>query len=251
MRSLCRRFVRRASPAAPSSSVTLFGVVGAAVRHVKNGDSSLASGGVNSSRLGVRGTEELGGGPSDGFWLEHGFNVDCGTQTDANRYRNRRSTVSLVSSLGEIRLGRDFTPTYTGHADYDPFGDNGVGASSKFDSSLEGDDAAAAAAIERVREDDPWVAVRMALARHFGLTKLEALCVDPVDGLRPWGLVIGRNPFDSQIRLSAARAIPARDEAMFFAQASATTLEALRLGSKWAFRAREPLLSALADRAST
>ena len=36
-------------------------------------------------------------------------------------------------------------------------------------------------------------------------------------------------------------------EAMFFAQASATTLEALRLGSKWAFRAREPLQSALAD----
>ena len=132
----------------------------------------------------------------------------------------------------------------------------------------------------------------MALARHYGLTKLEALCVDPADGLRPWGLVVGRNPFISQIRLSAARAIPALDEAaldalrraaafyahaqreaplfegdlrrrtrrlrraferhgvaeaMFFAQASATTLEALRLGSKWAFRAREPLQSALAD----
>jgi hypothetical protein len=113
-----------------------------------------------------------------------------------------------------------------------------------------------------------------------------------VDGLRPWGLVVGRNPFISQIRLSAARAIPALgeaalqaarraasfyghaqreaplfegdlrrrtrrqrraferhgvDEAMFFAQASATTLETLRLGSKWAFRAREPLQSALAD----
>lgn len=157
---------------------------------------------------------------------------------------------------------------------------------------LPGDDATAEAAIERVREDDPWVALRMALARHYGLTKLEALCVDPADGLRPWGLVVGRNPFISQIRLSAARAIPALDEAaldalrraaafyahaqreaplfegdlrrrtrrvrraferhgvaeaMFFAQASATTLEALRLGSKWAFRAREPLQSALAD----
>jgi predicted porin len=124
---------------AQSSTVTLFGIADAAVRQVKNGDnsvSSLASGGINSSRLGVRGTEDLGGGLSAGFWLEHGFNVDSGTQSDANRFWNRRSTVSLISSLGEIRLVRDFTPTYTGYADYDPFGDNGVGASSKFDSSL-------------------------------------------------------------------------------------------------------------------
>ncbi|MEP7099174.1 MAG: porin, partial [Burkholderiales bacterium] len=34
------------------------------------------------------------------------------------------------------RLGRDFTPTYTGYSDYDVFGDNGVAASGKFDSSL-------------------------------------------------------------------------------------------------------------------
>jgi TPR repeat protein len=156
---------------------------------------------------------------------------------------------------------------------------------------LEGDDAQAAAAIELVRRDDPWLAVRLQLARHFGLTKLEALCVDPVDGLRPWGLVVGKNPFISQIRLSAARAVPALDDAaleavrraaaffgsshrdapafegdlrkrslrqrrvferhgldesMFFANASAMTLEALRLGSKWAFRAKAPLQLALA-----
>ncbi len=156
---------------------------------------------------------------------------------------------------------------------------------------LAGDDAAAEAAIERVRQDDPWVAARMSLARHFGLTKLEALCVDPINGQRAWGLVVGRNPFITQVRLSAARAIPALDDAalqalqravsfynqaqreapllegdqrrrsrrqrraferhgvdesMFFAQASATTLQTLRLGTKWAFHAREPLKSALA-----
>ena len=121
------------------SSVTLFGVVDAAVRDVKNGDNSiksLASGGYNSSRLGVRGVEDLGGGMSAGFWLEHGFNVDSGTVSDSTRFWNRRATVSLMSSAGEIRLGRDFTPTYQGYSDYDPFGDNGIAASSKFDSSL-------------------------------------------------------------------------------------------------------------------
>lgn len=74
---------------------------------------------------------------------------------------------------------------------------------------LQGSDREARAAIEQVRRDDPWLAMRMQLSRDFGLTKLEALCVDPVAGMRPWGLVVGRNPFVVQGRLSAPRAVPA------------------------------------------
>ena len=121
------------------SQVTLFGVLDEAARYVKNGDlkqKSLVSGGINTSRLGVRGTEDLGDGLKAGFWLETGLNPDSGTQSDGTRFWNRRSTVSLIGNFGEVRLGRDFTPTYTGYSDYDPFGDNGVAASSKFDSSL-------------------------------------------------------------------------------------------------------------------
>ena len=121
------------------SSVTLFGVLDANARYVKNGDlkiKSLGSGGINTSRLGVRGTEDLGDGLKAGFWLETGLNADSGTQSDATRFWNRRATVSLMGNFGEVRLGRDFTPTYLGYSDYDPFGDNGVAASSKFDSSL-------------------------------------------------------------------------------------------------------------------
>jgi len=121
------------------SSVTLFGVIDEAARYVKNGDlkqKSLASGGINTSRIGLRGTEDLGDGLKAGFWLESGLNADSGTQSDGTRFWNRRSTVSLLGNFGEVRLGRDFTPTYTGYSDYDPFGDNGVAASSKFDSSL-------------------------------------------------------------------------------------------------------------------
>jgi len=125
--------------AAAQSSVTLFGVVDEAARYVKNGDlkiKSLASGGINTSRLGVRGTEDLGDGLKAGFWLETGLNPDSGTTSDSTRFWNRRSTVSLIGNFGEVRLGRDFTPTYTGYSDYDVFGDNGVAASGKFDSSL-------------------------------------------------------------------------------------------------------------------
>ena len=77
---------------------------------------------------------------------------------------------------------------------------------------LEGSEAEARRAISQVERDDPLLAIRMDLSRHFGLTKLEALCVDPADGMRPWGLVVGVNPFTSRIRLSAARAIPATSD---------------------------------------
>jgi predicted porin len=121
------------------SNVTLFGVLDVNARYVKNGDNkikSLSGNGVNTSRLGVRGTEDLGDGLKAGFWLETGLNVDSGTQSDATRFWNRRATVSLSGNFGEVRLGRDYTPTYLGYSDYDPFGDNGVAASGKFDSSL-------------------------------------------------------------------------------------------------------------------
>ena len=90
---------------------------------------------------------------------------------------------------------------------------------------LEGREDEAQAAISELQNSDPWLAMRLRLSRQFGLTKLEALTVDPVDGLRPWGLVVGRNPFISQVRLSAPRAIPAvsasaladvRNAAVFF-----------------------------------
>ena len=119
-----------------TSSVTLFGVLDVNARYVKNGDvslKSLSAGGINTSRLGFRGTEDLGGGLKAGFWLETGINPDTGTSSDSTRFWNRRSTVSLSSvDLGELRLGRDFSPTYVGYSNYDTFGSNGVAAVDKF-----------------------------------------------------------------------------------------------------------------------
>jgi predicted porin len=121
------------------SSVTLFGVVDEAARYVKNGSLhqySLASGGLNTSRLGFRGVEDLGDGLKAGFWLESGFNADNGSNSNTAKFFNRRTTISLLGNFGEVRLGRDYTPTYTGYTDYDVFGDNGLAASSKFDLGL-------------------------------------------------------------------------------------------------------------------
>jgi len=128
-----------AGAASAQSSVTLFGVVDASAKYVKNGDNkqkTLGTNGINSSRFGVRGIEDLGGGLKAGFWLESGFNPDTGSQSNATSFWNRRSTVSLIGGFGELRVGHDYTPTFFGFADYDAFGTNGVGDSSKFQSNL-------------------------------------------------------------------------------------------------------------------
>lgn len=120
--------------AAQTSSVTLFGVADVAVRQVKNGSagnvSQVASGSNSSSRLGVRGVEDLGGGLSAGFHLESGVEFDTGT-VNASKFWNRRSTLSLMGPFGEIRLGRDSTPTYN-NAQSDEFGIVGIGARGVF-----------------------------------------------------------------------------------------------------------------------
>jgi predicted porin len=125
--------------AAAQSSVTLYGVVDLGVRHVRNGDldaTSVSSNGNNTSRLGLRGAEDLGGGLQAGFQLETGLSPDTGTQSDATRFWNRRSTVSLLGGFGELRVGRDYSVTYLGYEDYDVWSDIGISSVGKFDSSL-------------------------------------------------------------------------------------------------------------------
>jgi len=121
-----------AGVAAAQSSVTLFGIVDASLRYSNNGTvnkKTLDSGAESTSRWGVRGTEDLGGGLSAGFWLEAGFNPDNGTSSSATKFWNRRATVSLVSqTAGEVRLGRDYNPLFLQYSSFSPFGVVGVGS---------------------------------------------------------------------------------------------------------------------------
>lgn len=126
-----------AGPAAAQSSVTFSGIADAAARYVSNQGvgnvSSLVSGSNATSRLIIRGTEDLGGGLSAGFHLEHGLLLDTGNPAQATQFWDRRSTVSLTSkALGELRAGRDFVPSYVGWSRYDPFSYVGVASSSNF-----------------------------------------------------------------------------------------------------------------------
>lgn len=122
---------------AQQTSVTVFGIADSAVRHVRNDGrgsiSSLVSGSNSTSRLGFRGMENIGGGLSAGFHLEHGILLDTGTQASATQFWDRRATLSLISkTMGEIRLGRDFVPSYTNWSRYDPFSYVGVAGANNF-----------------------------------------------------------------------------------------------------------------------
>ncbi len=118
------------SLALAQSTVTLFGVADVAVGKVKNGSAGsqtrMASGSASTSRWGVRGVEDLGGGLKAGFHLEQGVNLTNGS-IDTTRAFGRRSTVSLLGGFGEVRLGRDYTPTAL-NTFADEFGVVGVGS---------------------------------------------------------------------------------------------------------------------------
>jgi predicted porin len=129
-----------AGTSAAQSSVILFGVVDAGISHystksrswgltpprqVTQSQTVLSNSGFNSSRIGFRGTEDLGGGLAASFWLEAPVANDSGASAIANF--GRRSTVSLSGPFGELRLGRDYTASFWNDAVFDPFGVNGVG----------------------------------------------------------------------------------------------------------------------------
>jgi len=128
-----------AGVASAQSSVTLFGVVDQSVNYQKSNGVrivTLDSNQLSSNRIGFKGIEDLGSGLQAGFWLEAGMNNDVGTAGGSNGLTtssgtsalfNRRSTVSLISKFGELRVGRDYTPTFWNMVLYDVYGANGIG----------------------------------------------------------------------------------------------------------------------------
>jgi predicted porin len=98
------------------SSVTLYGMADVWVGRTKTdvtgapsvSTSRLDSGGFNTSRLGFKGSEDLGGGLKANFQLEGALGMDNGT---AGGFRfDRQSWVGLSGGFGEVQLGKPWTP---------------------------------------------------------------------------------------------------------------------------------------------
>jgi predicted porin len=153
--------IAAAGAAHAQSSVTVFGLLDATIAYGSASGAGSASktqltnSSNNASRLGFRGVEDLGGGLSASFWLEAAINNDNGSGNGTNTNNQasgsapaaaggqgltfgRRSTVSLSSALGEVRLGRDYSPQFWNLALFEPFAVNGVGTTQTFNSIITG-----------------------------------------------------------------------------------------------------------------
>lgn len=103
-----------AGAASAQSSVTLYGRVDlSVVKGIGSDNKNIANG--SGSRLGLRGTEDLGGGLSALFNIEHRFNADTGADsTGGVRFWNGRSLVGLQGGFGQIVFGREYTTAFLG-----------------------------------------------------------------------------------------------------------------------------------------
>jgi predicted porin len=117
-----------AGAALAQTSVTLYGVVDAGIAYENNGTPAgsilrVENGGQSTSRFGIKGTEDLGGGLSALFVLENGFLVGTGAMGTTNVLFNRQSWVGLKGGFGTAKLGRQETLVYAAfNKGFDPFG---------------------------------------------------------------------------------------------------------------------------------
>jgi predicted porin len=126
--------------AAAQGSVTVSGTMDLGLRQVRNGSlgsvKSAISGANSTSKLIVRGVEDLGSGLSAGFYLDGtilGDTGGAGASAPAGQFWDRRSTVSISHArLGEIRLGRDWVPTHLVWSGFDPFATLGIASANTF-----------------------------------------------------------------------------------------------------------------------
>lgn len=104
------------SALAQTSSVSLYGTLDLGVRSasglnlshapIPGSINGLVSGIDNTSRWGIRGVEDLGGGLRATFNLESGIAADTGQQINADKFFDRASWVGLGGDWGRVMAGR-------------------------------------------------------------------------------------------------------------------------------------------------
>lgn len=119
--------------ASAQSSVTIYGVLDAAVRYTTNEVDSkgvlgnkiaLTQGAFQGGRIGFKGAEDLGNDTSAVFKLESGVSFDTGASDQQGQLFGRQAYVGLKNkSLGELDVGRQYGVVYNVlGGNYDPLG---------------------------------------------------------------------------------------------------------------------------------
>lgn len=138
-----------ATGAFAQSSVTLYGIADVFLGSVKSSNrvaglttnltqTVINSGGINGSRFGLKGSEDLGGGLKANFQLENGFNIDNSSfagGTDVNGVAaaqpnlfGRQAYVGLSGNFGAVNFGRQYTSYDEARGGNDPQGHSGFSA---------------------------------------------------------------------------------------------------------------------------
>ena len=108
-----------ATSAHAQTSVQVYGIVDSGIAHLTNvnnaGDSNTKIPSLTSSfpsRIGFKGSEDLGGGLQAFFVLENGLAMDTGTQQQGGRLFGRAANVGLKGDWGTLTIGRQQNMTY-------------------------------------------------------------------------------------------------------------------------------------------
>jgi predicted porin len=118
------------------SNITIYGLIDINIGYEKSGDQrheGVDHGELNGSRLGFRGTEDLGDGLKALFVLESGYDPSRGTSEQGGRLFGRQSYVGLENHLGRVTLGRQYSPNFVAIDPFDATGsaDRSVGLLSR------------------------------------------------------------------------------------------------------------------------
>jgi predicted porin len=141
-----------AGVASAQSSVTMYGRVDLSIgKPIGTANKGMFNG--SGSRLGMRGSEDLGGGLKGIFNIETRFDADTGAAQNfglttvnpagaagtANRFWGARSIVGVAGGFGEITLGREYTTSFLqSQLQGDPWGWDTVAAQNTITGGLIG-----------------------------------------------------------------------------------------------------------------
>lgn len=116
---------------ATMAQTVIYGIVDVGVEYVTNVNAAKDSAvrmpsltGTFPSRIGFKGTEDLGGGLQAAYVLETGFAPDTGSLGQGNRLFGRQANVSLKNSYGALTLGRQHNMSYMAMLKADVMGPN-------------------------------------------------------------------------------------------------------------------------------
>ncbi|MEB0135225.1 porin [Actimicrobium sp. CCC2.4] len=114
-----------AGSAVAQTNVTIYGIADVGMVAERGGSAGsvtkLTSGVASGSRLGFRGTEDLGGGLAANFVLETGIAMDTGGFNQSSTAFGRQAFVGLSGGFGGVTFGRQYTPQYVTLVLADPF----------------------------------------------------------------------------------------------------------------------------------